>query len=173
MKVFGFAGYSGSGKTTLIEQLIPAFAARGLRVAVLKRTHHPVAVDLAGKDSDRFFRAGATVCLQAPGQTFVRQSTAPVDAERGWRRALAELAASHEVVLVEGHKETPLPKVWLLGPAEAAPPAAVRDVLAVLGRDQPRLAMTLALCQQLAIAPRGWDGADVVLPFQPPSAPVG
>ena len=32
MKTFGFAGWSGSGKTTLIEQLIPRFVKRGLRV---------------------------------------------------------------------------------------------------------------------------------------------
>lgn len=33
MKVFGFAGYSGTGKTTLIEQLIPRFFARVLRMS--------------------------------------------------------------------------------------------------------------------------------------------
>jgi len=39
MKVFGFAGYSGSGKTTLIEQLIPRFVLRGLRVSLVKHAH--------------------------------------------------------------------------------------------------------------------------------------
>ena len=34
MKTFGFAGWSGSGKTTLIEQLIPRFVKRGLRVSL-------------------------------------------------------------------------------------------------------------------------------------------
>ena len=148
--VLAICGHSGAGKTTLIEQLIPALAELGWRVAVLKRTHHPVEVDVAGKDSDRFFRAGATVCLQAPGQVFVRQPAAAADTDHGWRRALAELVGTHDIVLVEGHKETPLPKVWLLGPDEAAPPAGVRDVVAVLARDQPRLAITLALCDALS-----------------------
>ncbi len=148
--VLAICGHSGAGKTTLIEQLIPAFAARGRRVAVLKRTHHAVDVDIAGKDSDRFFRAGATVCLQAPGQVFVRQPAAAADTDHAWRRALAELVGTHDIVLVEGHKETPLPTVWLLGPDEAAPPAGVRDVVAVLARDQPRLAITLALCDTLS-----------------------
>ncbi|MBK7074263.1 MAG: molybdopterin-guanine dinucleotide biosynthesis protein B [Myxococcales bacterium] len=152
-------GHSGAGKTTLIEQLIPALAELGWRVAVLKRTHHPVEVDVAGKDSDRFFRAGATVCLQAPGQVFVRRPTAVADADADGRRALAELAASHDVVLVEGHKETPLPKVWLLGPGEVSAPVGVREVLAVLGRDQPRLAITLALCHEFATPRRGWASA--------------
>jgi molybdopterin-guanine dinucleotide biosynthesis protein B len=150
---------AGAGKTTLIEQLIPELAALGWRVAVLKRTHHPVVVDVAGKDSDRFFRAGATVCLQAPGQVFVRQAIALADADRARQQALAELAAAHDVVLVEGHKETPLPKVWLLGPDEAAPPPGVSNLLAVLGRDPPRLAITLALCLDLAAPRRRCAGA--------------
>lgn len=145
-RVLAICGHSGSGKTTLIEQLIPQLLAEGARVAVLKRTHHHVAVDVAGKDSDRFFRAGATVCLQAPGQTFVRRAIEPTDADTTWRRTVDELAASHDVVLVEGHKETPLAKVWLLGPGEDAPPSGVRDVLLVLGRDLPRLELVQALC---------------------------
>ena len=45
MKVFGFAGWSGSGKTTLIEQVIPCIAGRGLKVSVIKHTHHAFDVD--------------------------------------------------------------------------------------------------------------------------------
>lgn len=157
--VLAICGHSGAGKTTLIEQLIPALVADGWRVAVLKRTHHLIEVDVPGKDSDRFFRAGATVCLQAPGQTFVRQATSAADAEHGWRRALDELAASHDIVLVEGHKHTPLPKLWLLGPDEVAPPPGVRDVLLVLGRDQPRFAISLALCQEFVAPRRACAGA--------------
>lgn len=139
-------GHSGAGKTTLIEQLIPELLAWGWRVAVMKRTRHHVAVDVAGKDSDRLFRAGATLCLQAPGQVFVRTATRAADEAAAWRRALAELGASHDLVLVEGHKETPLPKVWLLGPGEDAAPRGVTNVLMTLGRDEPRLERVRALC---------------------------
>jgi molybdopterin-guanine dinucleotide biosynthesis protein B len=60
MKMFGFAGYSGSGKTTLIEQLIPRFAARGMKVSMIKHTHHNFDLDKSGKDSFRHREAGAT-----------------------------------------------------------------------------------------------------------------
>src|SRR3974377_145810 len=59
MKIFGFAGWSGSGKTTLIEQLIPRFVKRGLRVSMIKHAHHAFDVDQPGKDSYLHRQAGA------------------------------------------------------------------------------------------------------------------
>ncbi len=58
MKIFGFAGYSGSGKTTLIEKLIPLFAARNLKVSLIKHAHHTFDIDQPGKDSYRNRHAG-------------------------------------------------------------------------------------------------------------------
>ena len=40
MKAVCIAGWSDSGKTTLIERLIPLLMGRGLRVGVVKHTHH-------------------------------------------------------------------------------------------------------------------------------------
>jgi hypothetical protein len=71
--VLGICGYSGSGKTTLIESLVPVFRSRGLRVAVVKHDAHTPTVDAPGKDSDRFFRAGADVVLRSPDETFIRR----------------------------------------------------------------------------------------------------
>ena len=56
LPAFGVCGWSGSGKTTLIEAVVPPLCKKGLKVAVLKRTTHPIAADRHGKDSDRFFR---------------------------------------------------------------------------------------------------------------------
>jgi hypothetical protein len=48
------------GKTTLIEQLIPALARRGYRVATIKHHHHgDFQADHPGKDSWRHAEAGA------------------------------------------------------------------------------------------------------------------
>ena len=60
LKIFGFAAYSGSGKTTLIENLVPLFVARGLKVSLIKHAHHAFDVDQPGKDSYRHRQAGAT-----------------------------------------------------------------------------------------------------------------
>lgn len=155
--VLAICGHSGSGKTTLIERLVPELRAWGWRVAVVKRTHHRVTVDVPGKDSDRFYRAGASVCLQAGDETFVRE-TAPQDGET-WRATLHHLVSTHDFVLVEGHKETPLAKVWLLGPGEREPPPHVANILTVLGRDADRLAPVRALC--LARAARAWAARPV------------
>ena len=63
MKTFGFAGWSGSGKTTLIEQLIPRFTQRGLKLSLIKHAHHTFDVDQPGKDSWRHRQAGAQEIL--------------------------------------------------------------------------------------------------------------
>ncbi|HXT51259.1 MAG TPA: molybdopterin-guanine dinucleotide biosynthesis protein MobB, partial [Thermoanaerobaculia bacterium] len=60
-RVVGVAGWSGSGKTTLLERVVPALVADGLSVVVVKHDAHGLALDVAGKDSDRLFRAGAEV----------------------------------------------------------------------------------------------------------------
>ncbi|MHC5059089.1 MAG: molybdopterin-guanine dinucleotide biosynthesis protein B [Planctomycetota bacterium] len=144
LPVFGVCGWSGSGKTTLIEQLLPELTAGGLRVAVVKHDAHGLDIDREGKDSDRLFRAGADVLMRGPGQMFFRGH------DRSCLEAVcASLARSYDVILVEGHKGTPLPKVWLLGGREggAPPPACaaeaassrrrpeVTDVRACLPRD--------------------------------------
>jgi len=58
-KILGFAGYSGSGKTTLLEKIIPLLKQRGLRISVIKHTHHDFDIDHPGKDSFRHREAGA------------------------------------------------------------------------------------------------------------------
>ena len=131
LPVFGVCGWSGSGKTTLIEQLVPELAAQGLRVAVVKHDAHGLDIDREGKDSDRLFKAGADVLMRGPGQMFFRGHD-PSCLEA----VCASLARRYDVILVEGHKGTPLPKVWLLGGREGgAPPPEVTDVLACLPRD--------------------------------------
>ena len=60
MKAFCITGYSGSGKTTLLEGLIPLIVARGLKVSLIKHTHHNFDVDRPGKDSYRLREAGCT-----------------------------------------------------------------------------------------------------------------
>lgn len=155
--VFGFCGYSGSGKTTLIEALLPALIARGLRVAVLKHDCHGLDVDRKGKDSDRFFRAGADVLAQGPGESFMR-----VREPDGVRLEgeLARLCERHDLVLVEGHKTSPIAnKLWLLSEGETAPPSEAGQVARVLPRTADRARDALAWID--ATLPRIWRRAPV------------
>lgn len=139
LSVFGICGYSGSGKTTLIEWLVPALAARGLRVAVLKHDCHGLDVDRPGKDSDRFFKAGADVVAQGPNEVFFRRHGA-----QELSPMIAVLAPHYDVILVEGHKRSPLlRKVWLLADGETEPPAEAGPVELILGREADRRAEAL------------------------------
>ena len=40
--LLGFAAASGTGKTTLLEQIIPLIKAQGLRVGLIKKSHHNI-----------------------------------------------------------------------------------------------------------------------------------
>ena len=115
IKALAVVGRSNTGKTELICRLLPQLAARGLKVAVLKHSHHS---DLdpgdQGKDTWRYRQAGApTVALAAPGLLQVTRSFA---GEPPLEQVLSSLAAAADLVLVEGYKTGPLPKVLVLGP---------------------------------------------------------
>ncbi len=146
MPVLGICGFSGSGKTTLIESVLPHLIAKGLRVAVLKHDVHGIDVDRPGKDSDRFFRAGADVMLEGKEQKLLRIHGGD-QKDLAW--VLADLALQYDLVLVEGHKGTPIRKLWLAGPAEDKPPADARKVERVLAWDSQRRQALLAAVDEL------------------------
>lgn len=66
--VLGFVAPSGTGKTTLLSKLIPLLKGRGLRIAVIKHSHHGVDVDKPGKDTYILRQAGANQVLIASRQ---------------------------------------------------------------------------------------------------------
>jgi molybdopterin-guanine dinucleotide biosynthesis protein A len=134
--VLAVCGFSGSGKTALLEAAIPQLLALGLSVAVVKHAAHGFIVDKEGKDSDRFFRAGATVALRGPSEQFQRRRPSAV---LTLEETLADLARDHDIVLVEGHKETPLPKLWLGSTEVASIPPGVTQVLDTLAWNGDRL----------------------------------
>lgn len=126
MKVFGFAGYSGSGKTTLIERLIPDFTGRGLRVSLIKHAHHRFDVDQPGKDSWRHREAGATEVMLTSSARWalmheLRGAPEPTLAEQLGRLSPCDL------VLVEGFKHEPIPKLEVFRPCLGHPPLHPSD----------------------------------------------
>lgn len=122
MKVFGFAGYSGSGKTTLIEQLIPRFVARGLRVSLIKHAHHGFDIDRPGKDSYRHREAGATEVLLTSDRRWVLMHELRGEREPTLEEQL-RLLSPCDLALVEGYKSNDLiPKLEVYRPAIGKPP---------------------------------------------------
>jgi molybdopterin-guanine dinucleotide biosynthesis protein MobB len=149
--VVAVCGFSGSGKTTLLEAAISRIVGRGLSVAIVKHDAHGFVVDQAGKDSDRFFRAGATVALRGPGEQFFRRTAADC---LSLEAIVANLSRDHDLVLVEGHKDTPIAKFWLGNSKEDTPPAQVTEVLDILPWNSDRLTAFMALIDRWL--PEAW-----------------
>ena len=126
MNVLGFAGYSGSGKTTLIEQLIPRLVAAGLRVSLIKHAHHAFEVDRPGKDSWRHRHAGCSEVLVSSATRWALMHELRGEAEPTLEMQLARLSPC-DLVLVEGWKHAPVPKVEVHRPALGHPLLAAAD----------------------------------------------
>jgi molybdopterin-guanine dinucleotide biosynthesis adapter protein len=120
LKVLGIVGWSGSGKTALIEAVLPSLRARGLAVSTVKHTHHGFDMDRPGKDTYRHREAGAHEVLVASSQRW-----ALLHEVVGQEPLLPELLARMEpvdVVLVEGFKSHPFPKLEVHRPVLRKPP---------------------------------------------------
>jgi molybdopterin-guanine dinucleotide biosynthesis adapter protein len=117
-KAFAIVGTSNTGKTELICRLLEWFSGQGLKVAVLKHSHHQHLGD-DGKDTWRYRQAGAgLVALAAPGLLQITRSSA---GEPKLNAILAELAPGSDLILVEGYKTSDLPKLGLAPPDAASP----------------------------------------------------
>ncbi|MBX3684727.1 MAG: molybdopterin-guanine dinucleotide biosynthesis protein B [Rhodocyclaceae bacterium] len=121
MKVFGIAGFSNSGKTTLIEKLIPVFNRHGLKVSVIKHAHHGFDLDRPGKDSWRHREAGASEVMMLSSDRWVLMHELR-DAEEPSLDAQLAILSPCDLVLIEGFKAAPVPKVEVHRPAHGKPP---------------------------------------------------
>jgi|SRR5579871_1741241 len=110
MRVIGFAGWSGSGKTTLLSKVIPRLVGRGLRVSTLKHAHGGFDVDKPGKDSHTHRVAGATEVLVSSGNRWALVHELRGEPELSLRALLCRLSPV-DLVLVEGYKRQPHPKL--------------------------------------------------------------
>lgn len=137
-KLLGVVGWSGSGKTTLLEFLVARLSAGGMRVNVVKHSHHDVQLEPPHKDSARLRLAGAAqVTLASPYRIAVMREL------RGAPEPpLAELLASLSpagLTLVEGYKWEAFPKLEVYRPALGQPPIYPGDEnVAAVASDVPR-----------------------------------
>ncbi len=136
--VIGIGGYSGSGKTTLIEKVVHRLKEGGFYVGLLKHTsHHKLSLDGEEKDTERFYRAGADfVFAHDLHQGFARF---PFE-DAGVSDALALFPKGLDVVLVEGHKESDIPGVWISPTREVAERRGIpgRAAKTIIYRDDPK-----------------------------------
>jgi molybdopterin-guanine dinucleotide biosynthesis protein B len=123
-------GVKNSGKTTLTEGIIRTLTARGLRTAVIKHDGHEFECDIAGTDSSRFVEAGAFgAAVFSRGQIFVRKTGKYPDTQDTFAalRLLRELTGAFpeaDVILAEGLKGLPVPKIEVIRSAISQKPVS-------------------------------------------------
>lgn len=114
VRVVSIVGKANSGKTTLLEALIPVLLKRGLKVGTIKHDVHGFQIDYEGKDSYRHRLAGArTVVLSSPQAVAVMKQVAE---EQTVAELVNQYLADVDIVLTEGYKSEPWPKIEVLGP---------------------------------------------------------
>ncbi|QGX96924.1 molybdopterin-guanine dinucleotide biosynthesis protein B [Roseovarius faecimaris] len=110
MKVYGVVGWKNAGKTGLMERLVAEITGRGYCVSTIKHAHHVFDVDQRGKDSFRHREAGAKEVLLASRKRFALMHELREDAEPELPELLSKMSPV-DLVLVEGYKRDPHPKV--------------------------------------------------------------
>lgn len=124
-------GNKNSGKTTLIELLLPELTARGRKVATIKHDAHDFEIDLPGKDTWRHRQAGSTTTVIASSTKIGMVRL--VDREEPLEGLLRLVDRSYDLVLVEGLRRSPLPKILVYRPELGlAPPNVLGEVWAVV-----------------------------------------
>ena len=120
--LLGFAAASGTGKTTLLEQIIPILKQQGIRVGLIKHSHHNFQIDQPGKDSFRLRTAGASpVMLVSTHRRAIITEIVPTQEPRLDEELKLFDQSQVDLVLVEGFKAEPFPKVELHRPSLKQP----------------------------------------------------
>jgi len=101
-----FTGPSNSGKTTLIVKISTLLQEQGLKVAIIK--HDPcdkALFDKEGKDSYKFSQTGSEVAVVSPTRTTIfKKETSTIE-------DIANMFSDFNILLVEGLKTLPLPRI--------------------------------------------------------------
>ena len=168
MRTIGFAGWSGAGKTKLIVKLIPELNRRGLSVSTIKHAHHNFDLDQPGKESYEHRAAGAEEVLVASANRValmreLRGAPEPSLPE------LLRLLKPVDLVLVEGFKRDPLPKIEIFRTANgkrALHPEDRNIVALISDAGAPSSGLPHASIDDIAAA------ADLVLTHAKPVATV-
>jgi molybdopterin-guanine dinucleotide biosynthesis protein B len=110
MRILSVIGQKNAGKTTLLVALAREYKRQGKRVMTIKHASHPALVDTQGTDTWRHFTEGLAerTLIASPEQRIVfERSPDDTDPETLARRYFA----GADIVLVEGFRASPIPKV--------------------------------------------------------------
>ena len=109
-RMISIIGLKNAGKTTFLVALAAELVRRKFRVMTLKHGSHPADMDQKGKDTWRHWHEGKAerVLMEAPGQRVLFERTSeesdPITLARRYLNGA-------DIILVEGFKRAPLPKI--------------------------------------------------------------
>ena len=173
-RMISVIGLKNAGKTTFLVALAAELVRRTFRVMTIKHGSHPAEMDQKGKDTWRHWHEGRAerVLMEAPGQRVLFERTpAESDPITLTRRYLSDA----DIVLVEGFKRAPLPKIevyrTVAGPKPIFDPAVhdPADWVAIVTDDRDvrapfpvfRFSDTAWL---VTVANLAWDSAKILPP---------
>jgi len=124
MRIFSIVGHKNAGKTTLLATLAQEFRRKGMRVASIKHASEPVDLDRPGTDSWRHLNEGRVdaVLLASPN---LRVTLERVPDDTGPIELAKERFPDYDLVIVEGFKRSPLPKIEVFRSGVAPGPLAL------------------------------------------------
>lgn len=106
--IISIVGYSNTGKTAILEGLIRILKERGHRVAAVKHAAHGYNIDLPGKDSWRYYEAGADKVVVVGPTSFTIHERC-LDQPR--LKEIYKEIEGVDFIIVEGFKGEPGPKI--------------------------------------------------------------
>ncbi len=112
--ILGFAAASGTGKTTLLTQILPLLNHAGLRVGLIKHSHHNFEIDHEGKDSFRLRKSGATpmVLVSKYRRAIIEDFAIPNEPTLADQITFFD-SSNIDLILVEGFRHESFPKIEL------------------------------------------------------------
>ncbi|TFG79470.1 MAG: hypothetical protein E4H20_11950, partial [Spirochaetales bacterium] len=116
-RVASFIGWSSTGKTGFIEGCLRELADRGLTAGAVKCVHHRGSFNLPGKDTTRFFDAGASAAIIADDELVI-VARPPTELDT---RHLQDMFPGAVAVLVEGRFIEGAMRVLVGGSASTEP----------------------------------------------------
>jgi molybdopterin-guanine dinucleotide biosynthesis protein B len=119
--IVSVVGKKKSGKTTTVEALVAELVRRGFRVGTIKHGHD-FDLDRAGTDSWRHRAAGSRRTVLAGPDGFAVVGAWPGAGEEGPVELAARYLDDLDLVVVEGFKTAPVPKIEIFRRAVHAEP---------------------------------------------------
>jgi len=130
----GIIGRSNVGKTTILEGLIIELKRRGYRIAVAKHLNEDAELDQPGKDSWRLARTGAdAVVIGAPNLVAM---ILPNTQDTGIEQLQHLLSEDYDIFIVEGYKQSNIPKIEVRRNAASGPLCPPDQLIAIVAEEQ-------------------------------------